>query len=592
MKCPKCGYTSFDHLQSCKKCGNDFAEFKARYNLRSLFPLAEKKVQHPALADKTEADAAAEASIAEATDFGFDLMLEPSSPDDRGRTALERPLRNSVPAAPQKTLPAVSAAPATDIASDVPADMEDSGEGGETSLEQLLEIAGGIPAAALEEAPPPNPAAAADFDFDFTAGPDIPAEEEDLSLERLFDSAGQSTAGKEPRAPEDSVFARADDAPCAEEPERSEPAPRLVPAADFTSTGGEEELLPAQPPSAGRMEQGHEEAGLFSVWVEDAAAQEMDFSTGEEPVPLSDAWPRKAAVGEADFSNPIPLPELPSLLDEPVFPFAFGAPLGEENASVAPVGGDLPAPPAELRDRPDAESAAGVEPAAFTPGELPPAESGESFNLDDFDRFEPAADAGPAFDSTVFPVSETDSFLRALEGEFESPAERPPAEEPALEPAADELPEPAPLARRTAAALTDLAVLGVIFVFFLLAGEIALGGTRPLAESLLDLLIPYFLVFFCVTFGYFTLFHFLLGQTLGKMLFRLRVTGPNGKSLLFSQAFLRSTGGLLSLLPAGAGYLPILLDHRRCGWNDRLAGTRVVCIRQGAPGAAPEKEPV
>jgi ribosomal protein S27AE len=39
MKCPKCGYTSFDYLDECKKCGKDLAEHKDKYSIRSLmFP--------------------------------------------------------------------------------------------------------------------------------------------------------------------------------------------------------------------------------------------------------------------------------------------------------------------------------------------------------------------------------------------------------------------------------------------------------------------------------------------------------------------------------------------------------------------------
>ncbi len=39
MKCPKCGFNSFDYLESCKKCGNDLKDFKEKFGLRSLlFP--------------------------------------------------------------------------------------------------------------------------------------------------------------------------------------------------------------------------------------------------------------------------------------------------------------------------------------------------------------------------------------------------------------------------------------------------------------------------------------------------------------------------------------------------------------------------
>ena len=36
MKCPKCNYTSFDYLDSCKKCGKDLLEHRESYNIRSV----------------------------------------------------------------------------------------------------------------------------------------------------------------------------------------------------------------------------------------------------------------------------------------------------------------------------------------------------------------------------------------------------------------------------------------------------------------------------------------------------------------------------------------------------------------------------
>jgi len=138
-----------------------------------------------------------------------------------------------------------------------------------------------------------------------------------------------------------------------------------------------------------------------------------------------------------------------------------------------------------------------------------------------------------------------------------------------------------PIPRRLAAAIVDLLLLSLLCAAFWLAGGLALsadGAGEPLFDpsSLLEFAIPYFLLFFFVTFGYFTLFHYLTGQTPGKMLLRLRVEGKDGAPLLFSQAFLRSVGGLLSLLVAGAGFWRIFFDGERRGWNDHLAGSRVV----------------
>ena len=36
MKCPKCGYHSFEHLDNCRKCGFTLAGHKARFKLRGF----------------------------------------------------------------------------------------------------------------------------------------------------------------------------------------------------------------------------------------------------------------------------------------------------------------------------------------------------------------------------------------------------------------------------------------------------------------------------------------------------------------------------------------------------------------------------
>lgn len=38
MKCPKCGYTSFDYLDSCKKCGADVREVRTRLQIIAVSP--------------------------------------------------------------------------------------------------------------------------------------------------------------------------------------------------------------------------------------------------------------------------------------------------------------------------------------------------------------------------------------------------------------------------------------------------------------------------------------------------------------------------------------------------------------------------
>jgi len=140
-----------------------------------------------------------------------------------------------------------------------------------------------------------------------------------------------------------------------------------------------------------------------------------------------------------------------------------------------------------------------------------------------------------------------------------------------------------PIGNCIMAFLYDVAILAIVGTGFILSAEAAMATQRtrliPSLNTLVDLSIPYFLVLFFLTFGYFTLFHFLAGQTPGKMLTGLRVETVTGEPLFFAQAFLRSVGGLLQLLPVGIGYLLFLISSERRGWNDRLAGTRVVVLR-------------
>ena len=38
MKCPNCGYTSFDHLDKCKVCGEDLVPAKIKLNIYTRPP--------------------------------------------------------------------------------------------------------------------------------------------------------------------------------------------------------------------------------------------------------------------------------------------------------------------------------------------------------------------------------------------------------------------------------------------------------------------------------------------------------------------------------------------------------------------------
>ena len=74
MKCPKCGYNSFDHLDSCKKCGQSLTEHKAKFNLRSFFAPGQPVVAEPVYEAATDYEE--EPPTDEPVDFGFDFLDE------------------------------------------------------------------------------------------------------------------------------------------------------------------------------------------------------------------------------------------------------------------------------------------------------------------------------------------------------------------------------------------------------------------------------------------------------------------------------------------------------------------------------------
>src|SRR6188474_1098812 len=72
----------------------------------------------------------------------------------------------------------------------------------------------------------------------------------------------------------------------------------------------------------------------------------------------------------------------------------------------------------------------------------------------------------------------------------------------------------------------------------------------------------------------------LAGQTTGMRLMAIRVERTNGGPLSFRRSVQRLIGAIIAALPLFAGYLLILVDDRRKGLHDRLAGTVVVFLTE------------
>ncbi len=94
MKCPKCGYNSFEHQESCKKCGQGLAEHKSKFNLRGFFSAgqaAAPQAIQAALAGQAAPEDYDDLEPPEdgPVDFGFDFLDEEDAPDDNTAIALD-----------------------------------------------------------------------------------------------------------------------------------------------------------------------------------------------------------------------------------------------------------------------------------------------------------------------------------------------------------------------------------------------------------------------------------------------------------------------------------------------------------------------
>jgi len=143
---------------------------------------------------------------------------------------------------------------------------------------------------------------------------------------------------------------------------------------------------------------------------------------------------------------------------------------------------------------------------------------------------------------------------------------------------------PAGLLRRMGALLYDslllAAVLMVATALFLplTGGEAITRAGSPLLEwiyrgVLLGLIVAFYGSFWTRR-----------GQTLGMASWRLRLEREDGAALTWGDALRRLAAAVLSLLPAGLGWLWILVDPGKRAWHDRLSRTRVVVVPKARRG--------
>jgi len=135
---------------------------------------------------------------------------------------------------------------------------------------------------------------------------------------------------------------------------------------------------------------------------------------------------------------------------------------------------------------------------------------------------------------------------------------------------------------RLMAFAVDQLILFLIFVIFIVCGLLAVElspGRGPeisywnLLRLILPALVPLGLM---LVLSYFAFFHGAWGQTIGKMIFGLRVVQVNGQPLTFSRALARVIAYAFSAVPLFLGFFWVGFTSNKRSWHDRITGTMVV----------------
>ncbi len=139
--------------------------------------------------------------------------------------------------------------------------------------------------------------------------------------------------------------------------------------------------------------------------------------------------------------------------------------------------------------------------------------------------------------------------------------------------------------RRALATVVDIYILALLYVAFVALGILGarLGARQSggdfLSEDLAQALVgPFLLLWLVLSWVYIAVFSRYGGQTLGKMLLRIRVTRIDGDDPTWIQAALRPVGYTISWLPFGLGLLLAAVPPAKRALHDRILRTRVVSV--------------
>jgi uncharacterized RDD family membrane protein YckC len=139
-------------------------------------------------------------------------------------------------------------------------------------------------------------------------------------------------------------------------------------------------------------------------------------------------------------------------------------------------------------------------------------------------------------------------------------------------------PVPAGLLRRLAAMVYDALLLAALTMVVTGLFLPATGGQAVTPRDFPVLAVVYRLALVAVVIGFFGAFWTRRGQTLGMASWRIKVERLDGTLLGWGDVVARIGAALLSALPAGLGYLWIIVDPQKRAWHDILTRTRVVLL--------------
>ena len=136
---------------------------------------------------------------------------------------------------------------------------------------------------------------------------------------------------------------------------------------------------------------------------------------------------------------------------------------------------------------------------------------------------------------------------------------------------------PAGFFSRLEAFIIDLLLITVISLGAIGGGELIIRFfMRPFFELNFHLVRYSPMIVTAVIVIYNLFFWTLLGYTPGKFLLGVKIVRRNGSKLGLGRAIVRFVGYWISIIPLGLGFIWIILDPKREGWHDKLAGTHVI----------------